>query len=516
MFQNGPAKSRSRLLSVHFWGLTLTWVLVVTALAMLDLYQVRQTSREMAIKEARAHFNKDQAFRLWASSHGGIYVPVTERTSPSPFLEHVPERDIQTPGGKSLTLMNPALMIRQVMDEYAGLHGILGHITSLKPLRPETAPDEWESESLWKFEKGVKEVAEFADIDGEPYVRYMRPIFAREDCLHCHAGQGYKVGDVKGGISISVPMAPYLASTQKTVTVHAVSFVVLLFLGLSAVGFMRHKLMREMRDRDQTEIDLRLARDALSERTAELTKSNVLLNQSNSALNEFASIASHDLQEPLRKIEAFGNLLRSRHADRLSDEGLDCIQRMQMAAGRMHELIESLLDYSRLSTKAKAFSPVDLAELMREVLDDLEVRLLQTGGIVHVGDLPVIEADRCQMRQLFQNLIANGLKYHKDGVDPILKISCIPHGKRFQQLRVEDNGIGFDEKYLDRIFAPFQRLHGQGRYKGTGIGLAICRKIVECHGGSITARSTPGVGSVFIVTLPVGQPQAVEADLPAS
>lgn len=239
------------------------------------------------------------------------------------------------------------------------------------------------------------------------------------------------------------------------------------------------------------------------------------LARSNRELQDFASVASHDLQEPLRKILAFGDRLKASCGNTLSDESRDYLERMQNAAGRMKTLINDLLTFSRVTTKAQPFVPVDLAEVTQEVLADLEVLMGQTGGRVEVAHLPTIDADPMQMRQLLQNLVGNALKFHREELMPVIKIhgqilngqgQNTADGPRLDelcQITVEDNGIGFDEKYLDRIFDVFQRLHGRGAYEGSGIGLAVCRKIAERHGGEITATSTPGQGSKFIVKLPV-------------
>jgi light-regulated signal transduction histidine kinase (bacteriophytochrome) len=238
------------------------------------------------------------------------------------------------------------------------------------------------------------------------------------------------------------------------------------------------------------------------------------LSQSNRELEDFAFIASHDLQEPLRKIQTFGDRLKVKWGDGLGEEGCDYLARMQNAAMRMQALIQGLLNYSRVTTRPEPFSPVALTPLVQDVVSDLAVRIEQTGGQVKVADLPVVEASVSQMRQLFQNILGNGLKFHREE-RPLIKVSGkevnAPMGKEVSpdgpwvEIRVDDNGIGFDEKYLDRIFQPFQRLHGRSQYEGTGIGLAICRKIVERHGGTITAKSTPGKGSTFIIVLPVEQ-----------
>jgi len=242
------------------------------------------------------------------------------------------------------------------------------------------------------------------------------------------------------------------------------------------------------------------------------------LERSNRELQDFAYVASHDLQEPLRKIRAFGDRLKSQCAEALSTRGRDYLERMQQAAARMQTLIEDLLTFSRVTTKAQPFRSVDLDKVAREVVADLEVRLEQVNGRIDLAHLPTIEADPMQMRQLLQNLLGNVLKFSQPEPRPVVRLSSssapepggspAANGSRTQycQLLVEDNGIGFDEQYLDRIFVPFQRLHGRGEYEGTGIGLAICRKIAERHSGQITARSTPGQGATFIVTLPVSHP----------
>ncbi|HEX8237556.1 MAG TPA: PAS domain S-box protein [Abditibacteriaceae bacterium] len=239
------------------------------------------------------------------------------------------------------------------------------------------------------------------------------------------------------------------------------------------------------------------------------------LERSNRELQDFAYVASHDLQEPLRKIQAFGERLQSEYSEVIGEDGVDYLQRMQNAAGRMQGLIKDLLIFSRVTTQAQPFVPVDLSQIAQEVLCDLETSIEKTGGQVDVGPLPTVEADPLQMRQVLQNLISNALKFNREGAAPTVKIRGdvtavglnsvgeVPAIHALCHITVQDNGIGFDEKHLERIFAPFQRLHGRSRFEGTGMGLAICRKIAERHRGYITARSVPGEGATFIVTLPI-------------
>jgi light-regulated signal transduction histidine kinase (bacteriophytochrome) len=249
--------------------------------------------------------------------------------------------------------------------------------------------------------------------------------------------------------------------------------------------------------------ELRNSRDELELRVRERTAQ---LERSNQALRDFTSIAAHDLQEPLRKIRSFGNMIGQRYVSGLGQEGKDYLERMLGARSRMQSLLTSLLEYSRVTTKAEPPRRVNLTEIVREVLSDLEVSIVQSGGEIQVEDLPAVEADPTQMRQLFQNLIGNALKFHKEGEKPVIRVRSNASGNRELRIMIEDNGIGFEEKYIDRIFSPFERLHGRHEYQGTGMGLAICKKIVERHGGSITARSAPDKGSIFIISLPLEQP----------
>lgn len=258
---------------------------------------------------------------------------------------------------------------------------------------------------------------------------------------------------------------------------------------------------------------LSVARDIRARKEAEekLNRFTQELERSNKELQQFAYVASHDLQEPLRKIMAFGDRLKKHGAAALDGRSLDYLDRMQNAAGRMRDLIDGLLQFSRVTTKGTPFESVDLNEVVGEVLTDLEERLAQSNGQVEVEPLPKINGDRLQMRQLFQNLIANSLKYQAPGEQvPKVTVSGTETVDGWGEIMVSDNGIGFDEKYLDRIFIPFQRLHARDEYEGTGMGLAICDKIVTRHGGTITARSTVGQGATFIIRLPL-QPQGKEA-----
>jgi signal transduction histidine kinase len=268
-------------------------------------------------------------------------------------------------------------------------------------------------------------------------------------------------------------------------------WVLLAVLGLAGVGLLM-LLARIFR----REVDLQKA-------YVDLERSNEELLRSNGELEQFASVASHDLQEPLRKVQAFGDQLERRYKDDLPEEAQDYLQRMCGAASRMSTLIEDLLRFSRITTHARASESIDLSTLAADVVADLDALITDTGGKVVIGRLPAVQADPVQMRQLLQNLIANALKFHRPDVTPLVRLrACSSSNPDLVAFSVVDNGIGFEPQYTERIFRVFERLHARDVYAGTGIGLAVCRKIVERAGGNITAKGYPGEGAEFIIELP--------------
>ncbi|HUW50649.1 MAG TPA: ATP-binding protein [Sulfuricella sp.] len=600
----------------------LAWTFVVAGSLAWNISLQNEEAFNLAKNQAVANINKDFAFRLWATSHGGVYVPVNPatNTTPNPYLK-VPERDIRTPSGRQLTLMNPAYMLRQMQQNYSGLFGVKGRITSLKPLNPDNAPDEWETRVLQSFDRGAREATELTTLNGVPYLRVMRAFMTEKGCLKCHGHQGYKVGDVRGGVGAYVRMEPFLAEERASNITLSITHGGLWLLGMAGIAFMTRRGVKRARERSaythalqESEERNRMLLDSTAEgiygvdresrctfcnraalkmlgyatetallgknihqmahhtladgspnptencrllatlrdgkrlfvedqllwradgtsfpadmasfpihrgeaivgavisfhdisarKQAQqvLTRKTEDLARSNAELEQFAYVASHDLQEPLRMVASYTQLLARRYQGKLDQDADEFIAFAVDGANRMQRLINDLLTFSRVGTRGQPFAPTDCNAVLRDVLDNLQLSIEESGASVISDPLPTLMADASQLTQLFQNLIANAIKFHS-GQAPQIHI-----GARRQDMEwifsVRDNGIGIAPEFFERIFVIFQRLHSRAQYPGTGIGLAVCKRIVERHGGRIWVESELGQGSTFSFTLPANK-----------
>ncbi len=330
-------------------------------------------------------------------------------------------------------------------------------------------------------------------------------------------------GEFIGAFEMHFDITSQLASSDGVINKSILVLVIMLVCGLSLTTLMMVQLDRSILKQQEIEEELKIFSGKLNKSNMELKSFSDKLHRINRELESFAHTASHDLQEPLRKVAAFGDRLKTRYADKLGEQGIDYVNRMQGATKRMQQLIDGLLMYSRVTTKAQPFEAVDLSTITSEVISDLEVRIQEKSGTVEVEELPSVSADPLQMRQLFQNLIGNALKFHREGEPPAVRISAslvhdmeessgtVNPDSEVCRITFKDNGIGFKEEYAERIFGVFQRLHGRSEFEGSGIGLSVCKKIVERHGGSIEAKSVPGEGATFIIDLPIGHAVAADA-----
>jgi light-regulated signal transduction histidine kinase (bacteriophytochrome) len=274
---------------------------------------------------------------------------------------------------------------------------------------------------------------------------------------------------------------------------------------LDALAVGINMMIDELRASTAERVKAEREREAL---VRDLEEANRALADSNSQLQDFAYVASHDLREPMRKIASFGMLLHESLDGQLDDDQRENFQFLIDGATRMQAMIDDLLTYSRVASADRPFEPVDLATVMQDIVRlELVAPLERTGGVLNLPEsLPIVWGDLSQLHQLFHNLIGNGLKFHRDGVRPEVTLRASEAEQGMIRIEVSDNGIGFDAHYCDAIFTMFKRLHSRTRYDGTGIGLPVCRKIVERHGGDIGAVSTPGEGSTFWLTLPAPPP----------
>jgi len=248
------------------------WTLLFIVLMVWNVAREQDEARDAAIIQARMAFEKDILYRRWAAGHGGVYVPVSASTPPNPYLSELPQRDITTPSGRQLTLMNPAYMTRQVYELEKQVSGIRGHITSLKPIRPENAPEHWERQALQGFERGDKEISSVEDLDGIAYLRFMRPFFIEKTCLKCHGRQGYREGDIRGGLSVSIPLEPFLAFARTHIRHVAEILGAFWLAGLGGIGLGAKQLIRTERKRT-------LAEEQRERALKELEQSNQELEQ---------------------------------------------------------------------------------------------------------------------------------------------------------------------------------------------------------------------------------------------
>ncbi|MEP7705007.1 ATP-binding protein [Paraglaciecola sp. 25GB23A] len=310
----------------------------------------------------------------------------------------------------------------------------------------------------------------------------------------------------------SLSLFANLASAQSEARVTFIISAItssLLLVGMVFLAIINIRIERQNRER--LEYQNEVLADKVQARTTELKLYSEELKRSNRELEDFAFVASHDLQEPLRKIRAFGDRLRSNYAQRLDEKGDDYINRMHNAAERMSDLINDLLEFSRINTRGKDFVKVDLNDTVATIIDDLEIAIKESDAQISLCTLPIIDADPSQMYQLLLNLISNAVKFKKAGGAVQISFSyqlvdatAGQHhiSEKWHLITITDNGIGFAQEYADKIFSPFQRLHSRDEYKGTGIGLAVCRRIVERHHGQISAQSAEGLGAQFSIRLP--------------
>jgi len=302
-------------------------------------------------------------------------------------------------------------------------------------------------------------------------------------------------------------LGPFYSGNIQEGLISLNQFLLNISLSSGLIGVLFYERKKSEHQLKENQVHLEKLVDRLHLNTVELERSN-------QALMDFTYIASHDLQEPLRKMIIFGGHLSSNHSQSLDEKGIDYLDRIQKSALRMKVFIEDLLKLSRVSIKQKNTQLISLDAVITDVLSDLELSIKEKQGEVIFRGLPKIQSDRLQMQQLFQNLLSNALKFQANEKPPVIKISSKKVERGCWEISIQDNGIGIEPKNAERIFQPFERLHGRSAYEGTGIGLAICQKIMERHEGTITVKSEMGQGACFILIFPECQPEEKGTHIP--
>ena len=420
-----------------------------------------------------------------------------------------------------LIQMEDHRLMSQVASDFNKVTGYTLKQTSLKPVNPANAPDDFERWVMRRFQQegGEEYYAVVAGEDGSRYFRYMRALTTREQCTACHPDYG--VGELRGSISVVAPYEDIAAAARKnllyilaTVQLLTISIIgVLYYLSRKIVSAPLEELIREVegstreiqRGEEVEDIPVR-SRDEIGRLASAFNSLRRSLSESfkrkNEAIESFVYSISHDLKAPLRSIEGFSTALLEDYGEKLGGEGRHYLNRIIAGAQKMGVLIDELLEYSRIGRITLARGDVSTGEVVALVLEDYLYEIKKRNAKIRVAEsLPVIKnAEKQRIYQIFSNLLSNALKYNDKSV-PEIEVGCRDMGKHYL-FYVRDNGIGFDMRYHDKIFEIFQRLHREDEYRGTGVGLAMVKKIVETYGGRIWAESEPGRGSTFYFTLP--------------
>jgi len=500
------------------WGLITLWTALVAASLLWNIHQARQTAIDLARAEAHLSYNKDLSYRLWAAGHGGVYVPVTPQTPPNPYLSHIKERDILTPSGRALTLVNPAYMTRQVHELAARLYGARGHLTSLKPIRPENAPDPWEAKALEAFAAGTNEIIEVVTLAGEPHIRFMRPWLTEKACLKCHGAQGYKEGDIRGGISVDVPLKPYFAVVRAQTLPLAAGHGLIWMLGLAGIILRERHIRRHLEERHQAEEALQQAHDELEqrvkERTFELrhTVEQLLLEIEE---RQRADRALRESEEKLRALTSQLLTVQEEERSRLSRELHDGLGQTLLVLKLKMRAIEKRLGPDQQTLRQESEQTLrqidqiidDVRRLARNlspsVLEDLGLAVAlrnlceEFSGHQNLNlslDMDDISGSfspeaQSHIYRIFQESLTNIGKYSQaDQVSLAIKRR---DGK--MAFVIEDDGVGFQPEDLQARDAAAR-----------GMGLVAMAERVRMLGGELQISSKLGAGTRISFLIPEG------------
>ncbi|MCW8914241.1 MAG: ATP-binding protein [Magnetovibrio sp.] len=494
--------------------LAFIWTASVVGLFVWNNHLAQNQTNEMARQDAINAFNKDQALRSWATSHGGVYLEVRKNVEPSPYMEHIFERDVITDSGRLLTLVNPAAIVGQIMDEYADLYGVQGRLVSATPLNPRNEADTWEVEALGRLETGSPEVTAFTHIGDKSYYRLIRPMVATQACLKCHGFQGYEVGDVLGGVGVQVPMATYEARFATLTNGNALSHSLTWILGFIGLMAWHVRGIRGVRARQAARDELTEAYNSLEilvkERTEQLYQAKKGAEAANTAKSKFLASMSHELRTPLNAIIGFSDLMQLNLDGNLTKEQQDYIADIHFSGTHLHSLINEILELAKIES-GEIRVHIDTVNA-RDVLSQsisantpmLEKKNISLKNACADMDIPLLATDENRLRQIFINLISNAIKYNDQDGDVVIESQ--PSVENMWRFSITNTGPGIPTERQNEIFMPFHRLsENTHKIEGSGIGLTIVHQLVMRLGGDIEFSSTPGETTTFWFELPIAE-----------
>ena len=465
-------------------NLIIVWFLLICSSLIWNIYLIKENNQKLILNKSKSFFEQIVVTRLWNSNHNGVYVPVTSKNQPNEYLEDS-LRDITTTDGMELTKVNPAYMTRQISELINKDFDVQFHMTSLNPLRPKNKADEWETQALQSFEKGNKETLELTTINSVKNYRYMAPLVTKKSCLKCHGDQGYKLGDIRGGISINFPADYYISLENKSVF-----STILLHLLIFITGFLGVLIFNKR---------LTSAYDKIESKNAELIESNA-------TKDKFFSIIAHDLKSPFNSIVGFSNILVERTKEKEHSEFEKISKIILHSSERALDLLNNLLVWGQTQTGKLNCKPeyFKIASLIKENIQ-LLTSVAEHKSIVienKVLNDAKVYADSDMINAIIRNLLSNALKFTNKGGKIIISIN--ESSQKMVVVNISDEGVGIPPKQIEKIFmvAENHSTPGTQNETGTGLGLILCKEFIEKNKGEIWVESTLGKGSTFSFSIP--------------
>ena len=501
MTDRRKAYTRFGGLKAHIVVLMGLWTILVGGVFAWTLVQHAVGTFESARLEAQSAFEKDLVYRRWAAGHGGVYVPATDETPPNEHLSHMPERDITTPSGKALTLVNPAYMTRQVHALGASSYGLKGKITSLDPVNPNNAAGDWETDALKAIKVGEPEVSSLEMMDGQEYLRFMGPLVTEESCLQCHTERGYKVGDLRGGISVSVPMAPRRAVAQQHIVSLAVGHSLIWLLGMTGIGVAGRRIATQIRERDRAQEALERQHHRLEElvqeRTGQLSQTNIKLTSE---------------MDDRKRLEQELLDVSEREQRRIGRELHDSLGQQLTGAAIMSKVLQRKLDVDSADHGAEA---AQITRLINQAINQTRSlsRGLQPVDVESGGLVPALEMLAASTRDIFDidcaftpdadiqiEDSAIGINLYRITQEAIT--NAIKHG----QSKQIDISLGADDGAYRLAIASDGKDFTLSTGDTTGMGLRIMAYRAQAMGGSIDISRGADGGTIVSCRCPIEQP----------